>query len=40
MSGFLTKEEGKEIDNKLSEELKEDVLIAGDDFADFNDKQQ
>lgn len=39
MSGFLDKEEGK-TDKKLSEELKEDVLIAGDDFADFVDKEQ
>lgn len=30
-------EEGK-ADERLSEELKEDSLIAGDDFADFADK--
>jgi len=39
MSGFNDKEEGK-ADKKMSEELKEDVLIAGDDFADFVDEEQ
>lgn len=33
------KEEGK-IDNMISEELKEDILIAGGDFADFADQDQ
>lgn len=33
----LAAEEGK-ADERLSEELKEDTLVAGDDFADLADK--
>lgn len=39
MSGFDAKEEGK-TDKQMSEELKEDVLIAGQDFEDFVDRSQ